>query len=104
MGFSALDGLPMGTRSGQLDPGVVLYMMQQDGMSADEIAEFSDGAKEPVRVYVGQRSADTAKERAELAQYRRLTGVDHGLTQPGAVERVAASMRDWWQEAQLNPV
>ncbi|WP_170326566.1 acetate/propionate family kinase [Ruegeria arenilitoris] len=40
MGFSALDGLPMGTRSGQLDPGVVLYMMQQEGMSADEIAEM----------------------------------------------------------------
>ena len=39
MGFSALDGLPMGTRSGQLDPGVVLYMMQQDGMTAEEIAE-----------------------------------------------------------------
>ncbi|CUH46900.1 Acetate kinase [Ruegeria atlantica] len=40
MGFSALDGLPMGTRSGQLDPGVVLYMMQQEGMEADEIAEL----------------------------------------------------------------
>lgn len=39
MGFSALDGLPMGTRSGQLDPGVVLYMMQQDGMTAEEIAD-----------------------------------------------------------------
>lgn len=32
MGFSALDGLPMGTRCGQLDPGVVLYLMEQDGM------------------------------------------------------------------------
>jgi len=39
MGFSALDGLPMGTRSGQVDPGVVLYMMQQDGMTAEEIAD-----------------------------------------------------------------
>ncbi|MEM0947982.1 MAG: acetate/propionate family kinase [Pseudomonadota bacterium] len=39
MGFSALDGLPMGTRSGQLDPGVVLYMLQQEGMNADEIAD-----------------------------------------------------------------
>ncbi|WP_027133468.1 acetate/propionate family kinase [Geminicoccus roseus] len=29
MGFTALDGLPMGTRPGQLDPGVVLYLMQQ---------------------------------------------------------------------------
>lgn len=29
MGFSALDGLPMGTRVGQLDPGVVLYLLDQ---------------------------------------------------------------------------
>ena len=38
MGFSALDGLPMGTRCGQLDPGVVLYLMQSEGMSAEEVA------------------------------------------------------------------
>ncbi len=37
MGFSALDGLPMGTRSGQLDPGVVLYLMDQEGLNADQI-------------------------------------------------------------------
>jgi acetate kinase len=29
MGFSALDGLMMGTRSGTLDPGVLLYLMEQ---------------------------------------------------------------------------
>ena len=34
MGFTALDGLPMGTRPGQLDPGVVLYLIDQKGMSA----------------------------------------------------------------------
>ncbi len=34
MGFTALDGLPMGTRPGQLDPGVVLYLMTEKGMSA----------------------------------------------------------------------
>ncbi len=37
MGFSALDGLPMGTRCGQLDPGVVLFLMDQMKMSASEI-------------------------------------------------------------------
>ncbi|MDA8870892.1 acetate kinase, partial [Rhizobiaceae bacterium] len=37
MGFSALDGLPMGTRCGQLDPGVVLYLMDQMGMDAAAI-------------------------------------------------------------------
>jgi acetate kinase len=34
MGFTALDGLPMGTRSGQIDPGVLLYMLGEKGMSA----------------------------------------------------------------------
>ena len=34
MGFTALDGLPMGTRCGQLDPGVVLYLMSEKNMSA----------------------------------------------------------------------
>ena len=29
MGFTALDGLPMGTRPGQLDPGVVLYLIER---------------------------------------------------------------------------
>ena len=36
MGFSALDGLPMGTRCGQLDPGVLLYLMGE-GMGLGEI-------------------------------------------------------------------
>ena len=34
MGFTALDGLPMGTRCGQIDPGVLIYLMQQRGMIA----------------------------------------------------------------------
>ncbi|MFN3225765.1 MAG: acetate/propionate family kinase [Hyphomicrobiales bacterium] len=38
MGFSPLDGLPMGTRCGQIDPGVLLYLMQEHGMDADAIA------------------------------------------------------------------
>jgi acetate kinase len=37
MGFTALDGLPMGTRCGALDPGVVLHLMRAYGMDADAI-------------------------------------------------------------------
>ena len=37
MGFTALDGLPMGTRPGQLDAGIVLYLLTEKGMSAREI-------------------------------------------------------------------
>ena len=40
MGFSALDGLPMGTRCGQLDPGVILYLMDQEGMNAAAISDL----------------------------------------------------------------
>ena len=39
MGFSALDGLPMGTRCGQVDPGVLLYLMDQ-GMGAGEMTSL----------------------------------------------------------------
>jgi acetate kinase len=40
MGFSALDGLPMGTRSGQIDPGVLLYLMDHEKLGAAEIADL----------------------------------------------------------------
>ncbi|OYV24377.1 MAG: acetate kinase [Rhodospirillales bacterium 20-58-10] len=40
MGFTALDGLIMGTRTGALDPGVLLYLMQAHGMNADEITNI----------------------------------------------------------------
>ena len=40
MGFTALDGLPMGTRPGQLDPGVVLYLISEKGMSASNAQNF----------------------------------------------------------------
>lgn len=37
MGFSALDGLVMGTRCGNIDPGVILYLLQSEKMSPDKI-------------------------------------------------------------------
>jgi acetate kinase len=40
MGFTALDGLPMGTRPGQLDPGVVLHLISEKGMSASDVQNF----------------------------------------------------------------
>jgi len=40
MGFSALDGLAMGTRPGQIDPGVVLYLISEKGMSASDAQNF----------------------------------------------------------------
>jgi acetate kinase len=40
MGFSALDGLPMGTRCGELDPGVVLFLLEHEAMSPSDIQDL----------------------------------------------------------------
>lgn len=40
MGFTALDGLMMGTRCGDLDPGVVLYLLEEKGMSTEEVTNL----------------------------------------------------------------
>jgi len=40
MGFTAVDGLPMGTRSGALDPGVILYLMDERGMDARAVEKL----------------------------------------------------------------
>jgi len=37
MGMTAIDGVPMGTRSGAIDPGAVLYLIREQGMSAGSV-------------------------------------------------------------------
>jgi acetate kinase len=40
MGFTALDGIPMGTRPGQIDPGVLLYLLMEKGMAPNEVEDL----------------------------------------------------------------
>jgi acetate kinase len=40
MGFTAIDGLAMGTRTGALDPGVILYLLQHERMGAEAIEQL----------------------------------------------------------------
>jgi acetate kinase len=40
MGFTALDGIPMGTRPGQIDPGVVLYLISEKNMTPTEVEDL----------------------------------------------------------------
>ena len=40
MGFTALDGLVMSRRSGNIDPGVILYLMQEKGMTAEDVSHM----------------------------------------------------------------
>jgi acetate kinase len=40
MGFTPLDGLMMGTRSGSVDPGILIYLLRQEGYSADQLEQI----------------------------------------------------------------
>ncbi|MFY8179323.1 MAG: acetate/propionate family kinase [Limnohabitans sp.] len=68
MGFSALDGLMMGTRSGALDPGVLLYLMEQ-GWDHDRIQKLL--YKQSGLLGVSGESADMRTLRASGSQAAR---------------------------------
>ncbi|MFM0644251.1 acetate/propionate family kinase [Paraburkholderia bryophila] len=78
MGFTAVDGLPMGTRTGALDPGVVLYLIQHEGMSPDEVEHLIyersgllgvSGLSSDMRVLLASE-APAAREAVDLFVYR----------------------------------
>lgn len=77
MGFSALDGLMMGTRSGSLDPGVLLHLLKDGGFTADALEQLlyhesgllgiSGISAEPRVLVRYEDAADATGERARLA-------------------------------------
>ncbi|HZT19703.1 MAG TPA: acetate/propionate family kinase [Dongiaceae bacterium] len=110
MGFTALDGLPMGTRCGDLDPGVVLHLIREKGMTPDAVEELLyrrsgllgvSGLSSDFRDLLASRDP-RAKLAVELFCYRvnrhigslaaALGGVD-GLVFTAGVGENAASVR-----------
>lgn len=77
MGFSALDGLMMGTRTGAVDPGAVLYLMSADKLSLDQVNDvlfrrsgllgISGVSAEPRIIRKHESDPGEAGERARLA-------------------------------------
>ena len=79
MGFSALDGLMMGTRCGALDPGAVLYLMEIEKLSLEEVGHLLyhqsgllgiSGVSSDPRVLLAQEEGN-AQVQAALALYVR---------------------------------
>lgn len=108
MGFSTLDGLPMGTRCGYLDPGLVLHLLTQEGLSAERVGEILyresgllgvSGLSADMRVLLASDEAG-AREAIELFVYRvvreigalaaTLGGLDHLVFSGGIGERASA--------------
>src|SRR3954470_15700217 len=110
MGFTPVDGLVMGTRTGALDPGVILYLMQHEAMSAAEVERLINersgllgmsGLSSDMRTLLA--SADPAARNAvDLFVYRigrelgslaaALGGLD-GLVFTGGIGERAAAIR-----------
>lgn len=78
MGFTAVDGLMMGTRTGNLDPGVLLYLMEEKGMDARALTRLLykesgllgvSGISQDMRTLLAS-DAPEAKEAVDLFCYR----------------------------------
>ncbi len=78
MGFTALEGLPMGTRSGALDPGVILYLLQHEKMDPAAIEDMlyrrsgllgMSGISSDMRTLLAS-GAPAAQEAIDLFVYR----------------------------------
>lgn len=78
MGFTALDGLVMGTRCGSLDPGVILYLLDHEAMNSKQIGHLLyeesgllgvSGVSDDMRELLASRDAHAA-EAIDLFVYR----------------------------------
>ena len=96
MGFSALDGPPMGTRSGALDPGVLLYLMAARGMTADELTDLLyrrsgllgvSGESGDVQVLLAS-ARPQAREALDLFAYRVAEEVGRLAAALGGLDRI----------------
>jgi acetate kinase len=109
MGFSALDGLPMGTRCGQLDPGVILYLLEQ-GFSIEAITRILykesglkglSGLSHDMRALLASESAEAAEAidyyvfriQRELGAMAAVLGGIDGLVFCGGIGENAAPIR-----------
>jgi len=112
MGFTAVDGLPMGTRCGAIDPGVMLYLMDERKMDARALEKLIyqqsgllgvSGVSSDMRVLL-ESAEPRARLAVELFVYRigrelgslaaALGGVDALVFTAGIGEH-AASIREW---------
>lgn len=94
MGFTALDGLMMGTRTGNIDPGVLLYLMQAKGMDAKAIETLLykqsglmgvSGLSQDMRTLLAS-DAPQAQEAVALYSYRLVREIGSLISAAGGFD------------------
>lgn len=99
MGFSALDGLPMATRSGAIDPGVIFHLHRRYGLSLDEIETtlYHDSGLEGVSGISGDMrellasDASEAHEAIELFVHRCASAIGAMAATLGGIDALVFS-------------
>jgi len=99
MGFSALDGLPMATRSGAIDPGVIFHLHRRYGMGFDEIETMLyrnsglkgvSGTSGDMRELVASEASE-AREAVELFVHRCAAAIGAMAATLGGLDALAFS-------------
>ena len=70
MGFTPQEGLPMGTRSGSIDPTVIPYIMKEKGLNADEIEDLLNRKSGLLGVSGISNDCRKVREAADNGDYR----------------------------------
>lgn len=126
MGFSALDGLIMGTRTGSIDPGVLLYLMKEKNMDYDRLTDLLyhqsgllgvSGISNDMRTLLASDAAE-AREAVDLFNYciarqlgslaAALGGLDAliftgGIGEHAAAVRTAVCEQSAWLGIEADP-
>jgi len=97
MGFTPLEGLMMGTRSGSVDPGILTYLMRSRSMTGEQLDDLLNkhsgllglsGVSSDVREI--QQAAQNKNERAKLAwevyEHRLITGIGAMVAAMGGID------------------
>ncbi|MCP5241109.1 MAG: acetate/propionate family kinase [Zoogloeaceae bacterium] len=94
MGFTAVDGLVMGTRTGNLDPGVLLYLMEQKGMDVKALTNLLykqsgllgvSGISQDMRELLASEAPE-AREAVDLYCYRAAREVGSLAAAAGGID------------------
>jgi acetate kinase len=76
MGLTPTGGIPMGTRSGDLDPGVILYLLRNEKLSADELEEMLNHQSGLFALSSGESDVKALQERAGANDTRAALALD----------------------------
>jgi len=76
MGLTPTGGIPMGTRSGDLDPGVILYLLRNEKLSADSLEDLLNHQSGLFALSSGESDVKTLEERVRSGDTRARLALD----------------------------